>query len=155
MTVPSYVDLDSVQRPTNGAQALPAWGDQVNDDMKHLYYTTSELVSVEGTGAVLGTNKIYEQVGFSHLGASAYSAAPGFGSGSNYGYLTVPFPNPFPTGFVAAITNGIYVIPASGNQYVVPCTVTGGSTTEVVFCFGPYTLTSGDTYQAQWIAKGY
>lgn len=32
----SYVDLDSIQRPSNGAVANPAWGDQVNDNIKML-----------------------------------------------------------------------------------------------------------------------
>lgn len=159
MTVPSYVDLDSVQRPTNGAQALPAWGDQVNDDTKHLYLTSSELLAIDGSDSgspAIGTNKIYEILGFRHLGQTelTYPAA-GFGSGSNYGYLTITFPTAFPTGFITGFTNGVYVVPSSGAQYGVPSIITGGSATEIVICFGPYTLTSGDNYEVQYLAKGY
>jgi hypothetical protein len=46
VTVPAYVNPDTIHRPALGLTAPPAWGDQLNDDLNNLYARTGQLLGL-------------------------------------------------------------------------------------------------------------
>jgi len=89
----SYVDLDSIQRPSNGAVANPAWGDQVNDNIKFL----------AGALAVLAAN------------GRAYATNPGAVGTTTTAFATNS--EDFLNGGVTLVSGGL-VVPVAGVYFV-------------------------------------
>lgn len=49
----TYVNLDTIQRPSGGAQILAQWGDQVNDNFTYLFNDPVLSVYYSGSGGAL------------------------------------------------------------------------------------------------------
>jgi hypothetical protein len=122
MPVPAFVNPDTIHRPSTGAIAPTAWGDQLNDDLNNL---EAGVVALEALAGVL-------------LGAVSYAPT------STVSYTVAVAGGGFPV--VALDTTNLAVtvtVPASGRLLVrLSAVATIGSATSFGMWFGAAT-TSG------------
>lgn len=104
-TIPNYVDLDTIHRPSNGATAPASWGDQINDNDTAIneYLTgTATALSLFGVGNPAEINAGVRPAGAGPtflLQSGSESYSPGT-AGQNQNYS---FPESFPNGVMAIV----------------------------------------------------
>lgn len=114
----SYVDLDTIQRPSSALQIISAWGDGVNDNFTFLYgdtaYTnvisfTNSWVSVGSGNAPVGYRLVGTRVWLRGSVSSGTNGTAAFTLPSGYRpqfLVTVPVASDGAFGLVTIATSG-------------------------------------------------